>query len=366
MPFLGQAQPIDHAVDGEAVDGEAWEVARPVLASLLRGELPRRESLRSLLARPSGVESVVPYVAFELQALGGMERMDEAVRERLRRLLHEQQMVHLASEIELARVVAALGEAGIRALLIKGHAVGRTHYPSPLCRPTYDIDLLVEPERVERALTVLSSLGYAGAEPVPGRLLYASHAVLTAEPDGGFRFNLDLHWDITNRLFFRRRMGFEGLWGSALELEIEGRTVRVPGDIDALVIACVHLGAMDPGETVELRWLLDVYLLARAVEGGAVEAVLARCRETATTEVCAVYCRLADRLADSGAESELTAALGGAADERIVRRYDRTLESRAYDVALFLKRLPSWAERRRLLRELAGRLVPAGPETAGG
>ena len=58
------------------------------------------------------------------------------------------------------QVSAALGDAQIPSLWLKGIALGHTVYPQPVLRPMGDLDVLVPYERRESALRVMEGLGY--------------------------------------------------------------------------------------------------------------------------------------------------------------------------------------------------------------
>jgi hypothetical protein len=75
----------------------------------------------------------------------------------------------------LLGVLEACAGLGVEATLLKGVSIAHQHYPLPHLRPMRDLDVLVEPEAVERVEAVLRAAGY---EPVPGHLapeFYAGH-----------------------------------------------------------------------------------------------------------------------------------------------------------------------------------------------
>jgi len=59
------------------------------------------------------------------------------------------------------RVMTALADAGIRCTSLKGPLLGEAIYGDPGRRPSSDIDLLVSPEQLVRAVEVVGELGYA-------------------------------------------------------------------------------------------------------------------------------------------------------------------------------------------------------------
>jgi len=96
---------------------------------------------------------------------------------------------------EADRAVRALAAAGIEAVVLKGVGLAPALYDPPETRAFRDIDLLVRPSQVDRALEVLGRLGYrsaCGGEAV--ELLRRHHFHLPLEADG--RPPLELHWSL--------------------------------------------------------------------------------------------------------------------------------------------------------------------------
>jgi hypothetical protein len=97
---------------------------------------------------------------------------------------------HLARHNELAtlRVVAELEAAGIRSLPLKGALLARDLYGDAALRESDDVDVLVAPDTLARAVESLAELGYTAA-PGPGEL----HVRLVHA--GGLP-DVELHWRI--------------------------------------------------------------------------------------------------------------------------------------------------------------------------
>ncbi|GBD31184.1 hypothetical protein HRbin33_00132 [bacterium HR33] len=61
---------------------------------------------------------------------------------------------------QLKRVLPALEEAGVRAIVLKGLHTGSVYFPEPGTRPAADIDVLVEPNQYAAAAKVLERIGF--------------------------------------------------------------------------------------------------------------------------------------------------------------------------------------------------------------
>ncbi len=94
-----------------------------------------------------------------LTASGHAPAWPTAVQLRLRRAAAAQALAADLLDSELRRVVAACGEAGVRAVLIKGAALAYTHYRLPHLRPRSDSDLVIMESDRETLAQVLPDLG---------------------------------------------------------------------------------------------------------------------------------------------------------------------------------------------------------------
>jgi putative nucleotidyltransferase-like protein len=93
------------------------------------------------------------------------------------------------------RAIAVLADAGIRASALKGPLMGEAIYGDPGRRLSSDIDLLVAPEQLQRAVDVIRGLGYgAPADYVEDTGLPLLHFVLLHER--GELPPIELHWRV--------------------------------------------------------------------------------------------------------------------------------------------------------------------------
>ncbi|MCL4752384.1 MAG: nucleotidyltransferase family protein [Myxococcales bacterium] len=96
---------------------------------------------------------------------------------------------------ELGQALARLGAAGVECIVLKGFPLGHRIGVPLVDRPQSDNDVLVRRRSVERAVAVLSELGYRAA-PLPElrTLLDSDFQVVLHRSVGGVRVSLDLHW----------------------------------------------------------------------------------------------------------------------------------------------------------------------------
>lgn len=96
--------------------------------------------------------------------------------------------------VHLSRILERFEEAGIRVAVVKGPRMADTFYEVPRLRPFSDIDLLVEPASLDRALSTLAS-----DEAVPGipeKGPKADKRDVPFRDPSGVGFTVDLHWDL--------------------------------------------------------------------------------------------------------------------------------------------------------------------------
>ncbi len=157
-------------------------------------------------------------------------------------------------------VLEAFVAAGIEPLILKGAALARFYADDPALRPMRDVDVLVPPGQVERAIATLSTLGYepAGIAPSclaryafrvsPGWLFVARNA-----PD------VDLHWHVLHE---SRQPGADrDFWQGAISMGFQGMTVKALNATDQLLHVCVHGLQHEPQGN--LRWIVDAIAILR-------------------------------------------------------------------------------------------------------
>ncbi len=284
-------------------------------------------------------EGLRPWLAYHLHESGALDTLPTNQQEELRNALRRWNLMHLDCELELERLAVSARAAGLRLLAFKGHSVSRKLYPHPACRPTSDFDLLIDPSQIALAQDWLTAQDYRPFRPYTGTIWQG------AQPwnhfiDGKLRFQVDLHWSYTNRMYFRNRLDFDAIWARSQAVSCGKTELQVPCKVDDLVLACVHLAAFAPGVKVKLIWLLDIYLLMAALDEAELAFLLERAGKAHAIEACLVFGEMAAGLGPEGSIESVLDALKGVANDRRARAYDRTLRWRALDLGAYWVRLP--------------------------
>ncbi|MGH7459476.1 MAG: nucleotidyltransferase domain-containing protein [Longimicrobiales bacterium] len=221
----------------------------------------------------------------------------------------------LARSGELVSVVAQLESAHIPVLVVKGPVLGVAFYDGIGLRPFEDLDLVVRSEDLERALTMLSRLGYVPKYALTGALrrgyfrrfgeLHLTHATTGTV--------IDLHWSL-----LWQRYGFaaalDGAWDRTATVSIGREPIRTLGTEDLLVYLLIH--AAKHGWQC-LAWLGDI---ARVILGSAAMdwvRIASTTQRTGSTRLIATGLEICSRLLD--APQQLPASLAGAAEQRLAR-----------------------------------------------
>ena len=160
--------------------------------------------------------------------------------------------------------VARLQATGIRVILLKGSALSALHYRDLGARPMADLDVMVPPGDVERAIGVLTNGGLTRAPGAPDRfnvtLARLFHAYTFEDPSGR---HLDLHW----RLFPAPADSEEEreVWSAAVPVTLQGVTALALGPADQLLHVCGHGVAWN--HVPPLRWITDAAAVLHSSAG---------------------------------------------------------------------------------------------------
>lgn len=137
--------------------------------------------------------------------------------------------------IEMSRCIAALREAGIVPVVLKGAGLAAVAYRRAEDRDFADLDLLVERHEIEVALEALGRVGYGPGRANRSIEEYARrhfHFVL----DGPAGIRVELHWDLTPPDDFAR-FDLDGLRRRASRVAFGEESALVPSPQDQVLHA---------------------------------------------------------------------------------------------------------------------------------
>jgi hypothetical protein len=162
--------------------------------------------------------------------------------------------------VELNRLLKQLAEVSLPAIVLKGAALGDTLYGNSALRPMTDVDLLLHPRDMARALDLLQVRGYAWneIEPHPGlRLEFENELVLRAP--GAIPSPIELHWHLIDSPYFQRQVDETWYWQTAQRVTVADTQALVLGLEANLLYLSAHYVLHHRAQG--LRWLVDIAAL---------------------------------------------------------------------------------------------------------
>jgi hypothetical protein len=169
---------------------------------------------------------------------------------------------HVAAEAaytlpRVRRALAALQDAGVPLLLLKGAALQVAMYAAPGLRPMVDADVLIRVEdagRADRALRVAGCRPGAELlrEDFYPRYYYEREYFTPDEP----LVKIDLHVRPLRPLRFARRLPEDALWNDTRTVDFGGMAVSIPNPVNMLIHLAAHAACHGTGM---LKWWFDIY-----------------------------------------------------------------------------------------------------------
>jgi hypothetical protein len=217
----------------------------------------------SMLLARAAFNYAVPLLRYNLAQGGLLTSLPEIAQRQLEADCQTWAARHLACVYEAERLCAALAQAGISAIPLKGAALMLGgYYPQAGLRPAVDLDLLVEPSRIAEAERVAQDCGY---DVLPGRTLARprqrlanelNHAAVRRGPNG---LLLELHTRAFHHVRTGRDFGFAEI--NARAQAATNTPVRLPASAD-LALHLVHHTLVDLQSTPAiLRTLADLHFI---------------------------------------------------------------------------------------------------------
>jgi hypothetical protein len=170
-----------------------------------------------------------------------------------------------AQQLLRADLVAALDvfeAAGVRSLALKGVPLVLEHYDDVSLRPMWDVDLLIDADRVLDALAALRAAGWRNAYPEREHVVRVYSEAQMRSPDG--RTELDVHWRLVPWVDRHAGAADPELWAAAHSLDVDGRSTLAPAPEDLVLHVILH--AFRTGWRVVPRWVADVAMVLRRLQ----------------------------------------------------------------------------------------------------
>ena len=295
--------------------------AKELVAAVVRGDVvdwpgANRGPSEEQFLRAVSEHSVAALVVWRLRQASTFRGWPDSIRASLSQIVREEVLLEMAREGELQRLIATLGDAGVPSLLIKGVALAYSRYPQPWLRPRMDNDLLIRRSDLPAAGRILMELGYEQSNVLAGELV--SHQTLYIKVDPvdsrGLEHVVDLHWQISNRPLLATVLSFDELWRGAVAVPALGAAAWAPGNVHALLLACVHPVAHH-GNSDRLLWCYDIHVLASCLGEAEFDAFTSLACDKQVAAICASGLRRASQYFHTAVPSIVMERLAAASGE---------------------------------------------------
>ena len=258
---------------GKPVASRSPEFELLLLAARMRVDGPAAARLRALVHEEidwdfvittAHRQHVLPIVARTLGACAP-EGMPEFATRRFQHAVLGNVKRSLFLTNELLQIIDLLNAQGIESIAYKGPVLAALVYGNVALRQFSDLDIIVRPEHVVRARTLLIARGYRPERPLSDEqllgLMLAEKDITLLRDDLGV--NLEIHWGITTEND-PIRVAPASLWEHVASCAIGGRTVQALPTDDLLLMLCIH-GARHLW--TRLGWICDVAEITRSQKG---------------------------------------------------------------------------------------------------
>lgn len=181
------------------------------------------------------------------------------------------------ARVSLREAILALQDAQIDALVLKGPALAERLYPDPALRPSIDLDLLIEPARIDAAAKALMRLGYRAETGPTARYARAYQRQVHLErPQGP---PIEIHAALYAG--FGTTVPAEPVVARSAGYVLENRArCRILDAEDEALYLAVHAAGHS---FIRMMWLYDLKLVLRAHPGLHWESVVERARSSELT-----------------------------------------------------------------------------------
>lgn len=253
-----------------------------LLAAVIRGEIPPWPSpgdteFAGRVLKAAEMHGVNALLHDRLGTTAGGSDWPESVMAGLRKRTLGSSAWELAHRQEIAKVLAAMEEQGLKPLLFKGSVLAYTHYRLPWLRSRGDTDLMIAPAELGAASEAFAKAGYKRNFAISGEhVSYQATFVPDNPPPAVHAF--DLHWQVNNAPVLAARLDYADLLARSQPVPALDANARGPNEVDSLLLACLHRAAHLEGPRQEgmmfspgdrLLWLYDILLLFNGLDTAA-------------------------------------------------------------------------------------------------
>jgi len=165
----------------------------------------------------------------------------------------------------LEHLAARFNEAGIPLMALKGAALHLTLYNNPGDRPMSDLDLMVRPADLDRAMKLMEKSGCLQSEPLIREDFFPRfHYEREYHAGVIYPVKIDFHIRPLRPLRFAKTLPDDALWSRAEPITFGKATVLVPSPEDMLIHLAAHSAIHGNSRRT---WLEDIHKWVAAHQG---------------------------------------------------------------------------------------------------
>ncbi|OGO31814.1 MAG: hypothetical protein A2Z29_08420 [Chloroflexi bacterium RBG_16_56_11] len=185
----------------------------------------------------AGSHGVAPLVSHNLITHGLDGKIPRPYLERMKQIVHGTLYSNVILSNELTRLLAAFGKNNVPAIVLKGTTLAEELYGNLALRTASDMDILVPPENIDTAGSLLQQLGYQ-QRVSPQDWDHPFHeAPFVRQARRPLMVELHRNLDNENLVVIPRQR----IWGRAVTVRIQGAPVTVLSPEDNLLFLADHL-----------------------------------------------------------------------------------------------------------------------------
>ncbi|CAH1207796.1 hypothetical protein PAECIP111891_03101 [Paenibacillus allorhizoplanae] len=203
---------------------------------------------------------ISPQMYWLLKQAGKLEEMPDFFRSKIEEKYRDALYQNMFIRNQMNIVLEQFDAAEIAAIPLKGTKFAEKYFGHLGARATSDIDLLVQPSDLQRAITCVKALGYSfEQERIPSHFHWSFSKVIPGSP---IPLTIEIHWDLLKEN--TSNLSMEQFWKQATPMGTY-RYIKELSDYHTFYMICLHGWRHNLGS---LKYFIDIIQLIHVVQDG--------------------------------------------------------------------------------------------------
>ena len=183
------------------------------------------------------LHEVLPLISYNILNNDFTDHVPEPYKEQMEKIYYSTLFRNVLLSSELANVLSRFSQNGIAVISLKGTVLAEMLYGNPGMRTTSDTDIIVQPEVLSRARSLLLEMGYTQSKsPEPWEHPFHEEPY---RKQSIFPMSIELHWDLDDSRFVS--VSKEEIWRRARPLHLQWGSPVVLSPEDTLLFLSIQL-----------------------------------------------------------------------------------------------------------------------------